>query len=209
MYGAVEDKKEISTPNDMKILLIQDLIEHNIKQGKLITPKTFYKYNISNYEYNWIEKYYGEKIKMENEQLLQKYKNKIKELEEQLQNTPQTNQKPKTKIELIDKTFNIWGVEINSTRKGKSIKTTHYVYNKELQRLKQIIKLLADKNGETKYYDVAQIIIHSEKLDCTLDAFNGGKNRKYYFKHYYYPIKVLEHTQYIEYNKKGIIKIIK
>jgi len=50
------------------------------------------------------------------------------------------------------------------------------------------------------YYDI--------KEETDRDKFNGGRHRsKYYFKYYYYPIKVLQVYGNIHYTRKGIQRL--
>ncbi len=60
----------------------------------------------------------------------------------------------------------------------------------------------------TKWIPAIEIyrnLIKHHRLDCELDAFNGGKNRaKHYYPKYYLPIKILESRKLIEYKNRMV-----
>ena len=67
----------------------------------------------------------------------------------------------------------------------------------------EIIKARCGLFEKTKYREVAHDLILKNNLSLSLDEFNGGKNRKNYFKTYYYPIKILEDRAFIKYSSRG------
>lgn len=53
------------------------------------------------------------------------------------------------------------------------------------------------------------LIINDKNLNITVDEFNGGKYRsKYYFPLYYYPLKVLDHLEVVNYDKNGYVTLL-
>ena len=85
---------------------------------------------------------------------------------------------------------------------GEVAKNTHIIPDKNVKAVKKIIKILCKKNESTKYINIVNEIMEENGLMFDISAFNGGKNRaKYYFPLYYYPMKVLESLNFIEYGK--------
>jgi len=65
-------------------------------------------------------------------------------------------------------------------------------------------------NESIPYRKVISRIIKMNDLQLGLNAFNGGKNRsKYYFPLYYFPVKILESLNFIDYSGRGVITRIK
>jgi len=60
--------------------------------------------------------------------------------------------------------------------------------------------------SSTNYRELVPSILETYHFPIEIEEFNGGKNRaKYYFKYYYYPIKILEHLGMIRYGGRGKI----
>ena len=91
--------------------------------------------------------------------------------------------------------------EVNKESHIVSIHKVNFVFN-------ILMDLYNDGNDIISYRQVAKNIIDELGLTVGLDAFNGGRNRKIYFKEYYYPIKILEHFKIITYSGKGKITIL-
>lgn len=85
---------------------------------------------------------------------------------------------------------------------------TYYVHKKDLNKISNIIRdQTRNKQKTTDYRRIVKRLINDKKLRISIDAFNGGRNRsRYYFKYYYYPIKVLQELGNIKYNKGVITK---
>ena len=95
------------------------------------------------------------------------------------------------------------------TEKQKNGVNTHYVNKTNVNKIRVIIRdQTRNKEKTTNYRQIAKRIIKDKKIKIDIEAFNGGRNRaKYYFKYYYYPIKVLEELKEIKY-KQGIITLL-
>jgi len=65
-------------------------------------------------------------------------------------------------------------------------------------------------NYVVQYRYIIKKLIEKLDIEIDVDAFNGGKNRaKFYFKYYYYPLKVLESRGIINFYGRGRIERIK
>ena len=72
-----------------------------------------------------------------------------------------------------------------------------------------MIEHLAKENPDKiQYREIVKLLIGVYKIpDADRESFNGGSNRaKYYFPLYYYPVKILEYLDYIEYGA-GIVRL--
>lgn len=191
------DIKEIQKPQHIKILMVDDIIKHCKTNKRLITKDLFVKQGFSTLEINWIKKDKGDIIKMENENIINTYKERIKELEDNLKNK---TTKTKTKKDYIEtKEHFIYQIHDNgSTNKIR-------IDKKHVDELYKIIQLLTNKkNPTTTYQDIIHILLPKNNLNISKDAFNGGKNRKTYFKLYYYPLKILELQNKIKHKRISI-----
>lgn len=94
------------------------------------------------------------------------------------------------------------------TEKTKNGINTHNINKTDVNKIRQIIRdQTRNKEKTTDYRKIVQRIIKDRQLKIDIDAFNGGRNRaKYYFKYYYYPIKILEQLKEIKY-KQGTITL--
>ena len=88
--------------------------------------------------------------------------------------------------------------------------TKRSIATEDIMEMKSIICDLMALNDVTtlSYRDIVAEIIERYDLDVSIDAFNGGANRaKYYFKYYYYSIKVLEYLGEVHYGSRGTITL--
>lgn len=94
------------------------------------------------------------------------------------------------------------------TEKMKSGVRTHIINKKDVNKIRSIIRdQTRNKEKTTDYRKIIQRIIKDKKLKVDIEAFNGGRNRaKYYFKYYYYPMKILENLGEIKYKKGVVVK---
>ena len=85
-------------------------------------------------------------------------------------------------------------------------KTTKRVENVNVCNMINYIKTLTYYKiiKETKSAELVPHIIDELDLDVLNDSFGWGKNRAlYYFPLYYYPIKILENLEFIDYSGRG------
>jgi len=132
------------------------------------------------------------------------------ELKDKLRKIELTGWKGKDKI-IIEKIGTEW--VITEHRKDKetgeigNISTT--IPEQYVVDVWEIIKKRCGTFEKTKYRELAHDLILKNNLSLSLDEFNGGKNRKNYFKTYYYPVKILEDRGFINYTGRGGITRLK
>ena len=107
-------------------------------------------------------------------------------------------------IKKVDNEYII--IQNKKTKKfNKSYKEINYIKEKDVKDLWKILVMLTDKKkNKTNYTRIISSIIIKNNIKMRIESFNGGKNRaKYYFPLYYYPLKILQHKEYIIHNKRG------
>ena len=131
--------------------------------------------------------------------------NKIKNLTQQV---TLDGWKGKDKIEIKRISTEYW--TITEHRKSKTTSeittSTKRVLNDDVCKMLNVINTLTHNKTikETKYAEIVPHMIAVFDLDVTRDAFNGGKFRTlYYFPLYYYPLKILEHLEFVKYSGHG------
>lgn len=213
--------KEI--PSYTKLLMFNDLLEYAEKYNTIIDNIFLAKYGFTTLEINWLLENKSEDIKMVHNKIQANVDNKeIKKLKDYIKTLEEENKKLseghndiigwKGKNSLTIKKLDDKEWLVTEHRKMKHsndiYKATHYIPIKNVKNVWKIIKMLTDKdNTETHYRAVVRSIIIKYNLDVDIEAFNGGKNRsKYLFPLYYYPLKILEYLNHIEYGGRGSIK---
>jgi len=199
--------------SNIKIVTIEDLLVYCKKTLTFFSKTLLLKHGFTPVEINILNGIYDMEIKMINELVEQNLKNKIKNLTLQLKDC-------KIKLPQVVKSKNIlsfnktkMGYQCIASREGKD-KTTrihnNFCYIEDLELMEQILKEGTTKeHPQMVYRDIVAKIIKSYNLKCSVDAFNGGKNRSmYYFEIYYYPLKVLEHLRKVKLNKRGTTTLI-
>ena len=118
------------------------------------------------------------------------------------------NWKGKDKIEIQE----VSRVDFYIVREHRKDKTSGEVSTIVHRIPKRNVNLLLDlienhpTPGEIKARDLWTQLIIERKLEISVDAFNGGRNRsRYYFPLYYYPTKILEWLGAITYSGRGTI----
>jgi len=93
---------------------------------------------------------------------------------------------------------------------GEINTNTHQIPKKNVAKIYQILKDNFKKGQTVKYQELINLVIKENGLsECNRDNFNGGRNRaKYYFPYYYYPLKVLEYFNLIQYFGRGSVKLL-
>lgn len=95
-------------------------------------------------------------------------------------------------------------------KSGDVATNNHIVDHEKVEVLRKIINLLCVVGESTKYRVIVKELMWHYDLDYNLEAFNGGKNRmKDYFPKYYYPIKILEKFNHIDYYGGGKVTRLK
>jgi len=82
---------------------------------------------------------------------------------------------------------------------------TTIIPEKNVNTIWQLIKNRIELGEKTRYRELAHDIILHYNLPLSIDELNGGKNRKTYFKYYYYPIKICQFLKFIRYTSRGVI----
>ncbi len=97
-------------------------------------------------------------------------------------------------------------IEYRKTKETGEVKmNSHEIKKSDVGYMRKLLSIFSKKR--VSYREIVRILIKERKVDCSVDAFNGGTNRsKYYFPLYYYPIKILENHKEIHYSGGGIIK---
>lgn len=118
--------------------------------------------------------------------------------------------KGKDKIE-INKVLG--GYMIREHRKDKEteeiVTQEHSVLEEDYEFLLGIINQI-DLNYKVGYRYIVKRILDKLGVKMDINAFNGGQNRaKFYFKYYYYPLKIMEWQRKIIYFGKGGIMRLK
>ncbi len=99
--------------------------------------------------------------------------------------------------------------EHRKTKSNKILKEIHTISKASVNMSLTIIKANLNRDDETNYREVVAGLKGILNLKVSIDAFNGGYNRsKYYFKYYYYQMKVLEYLKIIKYGGRGKITLI-
>lgn len=90
-------------------------------------------------------------------------------------------------------------------RAGRIKPIVNKIAHRDVQILWKIIKHHCPEVGDkTKYKILVPTLLKVHKLhDITVEGFNGGKNRKHYFRVYQYPSKILHKLVYVHYTLKG------
>jgi len=84
----------------------------------------------------------------------------------------------------------------------------HFIPNEDIEPIEEIIENL-DLNYIVGYRYIVRKLLQKLNLNISIDAFNGGKNRaRFYFRFYYYPLKILEAKGIINYYGRGGIERI-
>jgi len=68
-------------------------------------------------------------------------------------------------------------------------------------------ELVKQLGPEVTYRQLVPHLIKHYNLTYSIDAFNGGHNRKTYFKTYQFPARILEHMSKIKYDGRGKLTI--
>jgi hypothetical protein len=92
---------------------------------------------------------------------------------------------------------------------GKVNTDTHHIPKKNVNNLLSILANTEPKDDKYTYREVVEQVIKFYDLKMDIDSFNGGRNRKIYFKTYYYPLKIMESKGWIEYSGRGNIRFNK
>jgi len=134
-----------------------------------------------------------------------------KELKDKLRKINIAGWKGKDKI-TIDKIGTEWHIlehrKDKETNEIGQIETV--IPEQNVVNVYEIIKARCNQLFEkTRYREVAHDLILKNSLTLSIDEFNGGKNRKNYFRTYYYPIKILEDRAFIKYSGRGGITRLK
>jgi len=95
--------------------------------------------------------------------------------------------------------------------------TPHYIPRKNVDVLKQIVRKELDIGEEATYQFMVEKLIIKTRLfiklgvlkNTLINYFNGGLNRKHYFKYYYYPLKILQALKEIDHSKTGDVLRLK
>jgi hypothetical protein len=90
--------------------------------------------------------------------------------------------------------------------KNREITVLHY----DVVKLKDILKRLCKNNNLVYAKDIWKEIITDRGLDIDVNSFNGGNNRAlFYFPLYYYPMKILDYYNLVEYTSRGVVSLNK
>ena len=93
----------------------------------------------------------------------------------------------------------------------------HVIPKKNVEFLWDLLKTVCEPNKKYSYkYVVSRFVdftnIHEQEgltKEQMVESFNGGRNRaRWYFPHYYYPIKILENLGKIKYFGRGGVLIV-
>jgi hypothetical protein len=197
IYGEIKMSKETSertTPPYQKQLLKKDLIEYSKKYNKIINKDLLLKNGFTIPEINWLKHNEPEIfLKSDGKDLLIKtLKEEIVKLKEKVEYLETNKQvigwkgKGSLSIEELDDDYLIIEHRKNKNN-GDIYKAGHRVSKTNVEIVKNLIDVLTTKNKKTKYRDIVQGLISIHKLDVSLEAFNGGRNRsKYMFPLYNY-----------------------
>jgi hypothetical protein len=91
---------------------------------------------------------------------------------------------------------------------GKVNTASHHIPKKNVNNLMNILANTEPKDDKYTYRDVVEQVIKEYDLEMdNIDSSNGGRNRKIYFKLYYYPLKIMEWKGWIEYSGRGNIRL--
>jgi len=78
-----------------------------------------------------------------------------------------------------------------------------------IEHVINILTIVGRYTEPATYRQIATDLIEHYRLDCDIEAFNGGKNRaRYYFPHYYYPLKVAEFYNKVQYYGRGHVRLL-
>lgn len=170
--------------NTFKIEKFKDLLEFT---NEYIDNKTLKKYKFTDSDIDYIiTKHELDLLKHNNKVLLKLLKTK--------------NQKVK--------------VTVNEFKHFYKLENDYKKYNNKIivskTQVKELLTLIkqCSKIGKVKYKQLAELLIKKNNIeDVSTESFNGGNNRKHYFKYYYHPLKVLENLGKIK-QKKDIIILL-
>lgn len=129
-----------------------------------------------------------------------------------LRNVDMKGWKSKDKI-IIEQIGTDWQISEHRKDKlsGEVAILVHTIPERNVSFLWELIKKHCKNPGSSiTYRQLVPSLIELGHFPIELEEFNGGKNRsKYYFKFYYYPIKILEFTKFIRYGSRGKILRLK
>jgi len=104
-------------------------------------------------------------------------------------------------------------VEHRKDKESREVSTTErQVPKSRVDLLESLLRSRCALGQKYGYKYVIRLLIEHHKwheelgvpIEMFMDAFNGGSNRaKYYFPHYYYPMKVLEWKNKVTYLGRG------
>ncbi len=83
----------------------------------------------------------------------------------------------------------------------------HEIPFANVELMKEVLKMF--EKEKITYREIVNMLIKKRKFSVDFESFNGGGGNRaeYYFPHYYYPLKILEHDKLIHYSGRGVIKI--
>lgn len=206
-------------PIHYKMLQYADLLKYAEKHSIKIDKMFFVKHGFKSEESDWLIENM-EEIKMQNKKIqvdknneeIKKLNKQIEQLETELNSVTKTQCLKGNNALKFKKTKTEWIItEPRKTNNNiESGLSKRYVTKKVLDDLWDIIKSqVTIDEPKTNYRNIITQIKKNNNIKISLDSFNGGRNRaRYYFPLYYYPMKILEHLQYIKYGGKGQITVL-
>ena len=204
-------------PSFYKMRDFDDIVSYCINTKKIINDSILLKHGFIPLEIEWLDENKGEMIKMNNRKIIEQTNNIIKELKseneilkkkiELLENKP-NNENKLSFLKVNDEKWCV--VEDYMNSKNNHVKSNHIIPNKNVVSMFKIVSMLTDKDKPmTSYRKVVKSLLNKHGWSIDIDSFNGGRNRsKYFFKYYYFPIKILQFLNYIEYGYRGKIKML-
>lgn len=201
MNGSEEYKEyedfELQKPDYIRQRLINDLIKHANDNKKAITKELFRKHGVPDFMINYTYKNRYEDLKMMNEKIINDLKQELAQYKRQIAGYKKSSsRRVHTTYQVREDNDNYY----YRILKNSKVKEQHIIPKKNVELLKKVFKHL-QKNNDTKVFSYRQVVnylILTHQLDIDIDAFNGGTNRKYYFKIYYYPVKILEQQRFLK-----------
>ena len=115
--------------------------------------------------------------------------------------------KGKDELSIERESLDSWVVKEHRTDNNSGVvkESCHLISHGDVLDMWSIITVLCDCGERTRYRDLVRELIGSNGIvDADQESFNGGKNRSaYYFPLYYYPLKILEYLQFVQYHGRG------
>lgn len=196
---------ELQKPDYVRQRIIDDIINHLVKNKQAITKEVFRKNGVPEFMINYTFKNRYDDLKMMNEQTIKELKEELAHYKKKLAGFKgNIRHKIVTTTQVREDNDNYYFRIL----KNHKVKETHKIPKKNVQYLEDTfdyLKKLKQKNVFI-YREIVSHLILVYDLDADLESFNGGKNRKIYFKTYYYPLKILENKGYLK-QKSGKVEV--